>query len=173
MINKRNTEIIVLLDRIKIHTHTKTLMFLFKIYPRKEWLVVGGGLSCSDLICPILLPAENDEPVVDDDDEYGILIFNGWRLLFNSWLSFGWFCWLIATSITSCCGVIFGTDWKDTDDVVSIGIDDDKRCCDISFDTWREIVSGDIRLIELLLLSKDENVIHKSVLGKRRVHLEK
>ncbi len=66
--------------------------------------------------------------------------------------------------------------------MVSIGNDDDdgKRCCccccwDVSVDTLREILCGDVRLIEfvllLLLLTNDENEIHISVLGKRSVHL--
>jgi hypothetical protein len=40
-------------------------------------------------------------------------------------------------------------------------------------DTWREILSGNVRWMEFWLVSKDENDIHKSVLGKRRVHLQK
>jgi len=118
--------------------------------------------------------------------EFDILRFNDGRLLFDSWLLFTWLtvrceCWLTATSITCCCcGVILGTDWSSNEDVgvdwlfVSIGNDDDdgKRCCNVSVETWRETVAGDVRLIELLLLLiNDENEIQISVLGKRSVHL--
>ncbi len=150
--------------------YTKNCHVLLKIYPRKQ-LLFALGLSCWHFICSVLLPAESDDPFDDDDDDaFSILILNGGRLLFNSWLYVRSACWLRATSIICCCGVTFGTDWRDTNDVVSIG-DDDKRRCNVSGDTWREIFLGDVRLIKLLLLSKDENEIHKSVLGNRRVHL--
>jgi len=160
-------------------------------------LIVVGLFSYCILNCPLFLLADNIELIVED--EFDTLRFNVERLLFDSWLLlllFAWLtvrcgCWLTATRITCCCCcVILGTDWRSNEDVVvavddgllvSIGNDDDdgKRCCccccwDVSVDTLREILCGDVRLIEfvlLLLLTNDENEIHISVLGKRSVHL--
>lgn len=149
--------------------HKETMMFYWKIYPRNEWLVVVDGLPCWHLICPLQLPTESDESFdADDDDEndFGILILNGGRL----WLAC--VCWLIATNITFCSGVIFGTDWNEIDDVGLSEVDDDTCRCGVFGDIWRERLSGDVRLIELLWGRRDVNEMHKSVLGKRRVHLE-
>ncbi len=159
------------------------------IYPIKEFTVVA--FSYWVFICPLFRLADMME-LIDNDDEFGIVRLIGGRLLFKSWLLFTWLtvrwgCWLTATSITCCCcGGILGTDWSSNEDAVVEGLfvsivnddDDGKRGCwdDVSVDIWCEIVSGDVRLIELvllllLLLVNDENEIHISVLGKRSVHL--
>lgn len=46
---------------------------------------------------------------------------------------------------------------------MSIGVDE-RRCS--------SVVSGDARLTEVFGLRNDKNVMHRSVLGKRRVHLD-
>lgn len=166
------------------------------MYPNREVfgvILMVAELSYCILTCPPFR-AVCSELITGDDEEFAILRLIGRRLLFVSWwwLLFAWLtvrcgCWLTATRITCwCCGVTLGTDWRSNEDVaewlfVSIGTDtdddDDERCCDVSVDTWRETLPGDVRLtgvlllVGLLLLISDENDIHISVLGKRSVHL--